>query len=280
MSKITDIERKLRQNVEILLLYGTLIDCPGIVHGKTGIAIFFLHYARYTNNKLFEKYASDLIVEIQEQIHVNSPADYESGLAGIGAGIDYLVCNKFLEAGDHIFDDFDQRIYRATMYDPSQDFSLYEGLTGYGRYWMMRLRHQESSGRAMECLFRITVLIEENLFEIPVNEKSDVFCFLYDLQGMSGFEICAGLLKQFRVPLAESFPRLGNSATGDVIRKYQTNQYFNSDLHYNNITLNQIHDMDLVKPPSELGLLSGYAGEGMLQLTALDHTNFSWMNLL
>jgi hypothetical protein len=34
------------------------------------------------------------------------------------------------------------------------------------------------------------------------------------------------------------------------------------------------------KPPAGMGLLTGYAGEGMLRLTALDSTNVSWMRFL
>lgn len=34
------------------------------------------------------------------------------------------------------------------------------------------------------------------------------------------------------------------------------------------------------KPPATMGLLSGYAGEGLLRLTALNSTDLSWMQLL
>ena len=36
----------------------------------------------------------------KNQIHVNSPADYEKGIAGIGIGIDYLIRNNFLIVED------------------------------------------------------------------------------------------------------------------------------------------------------------------------------------
>jgi len=36
----------------------------------------------------------------------------------------------------------------------------------------------------------------------------------------------------------------------------------------------------LDKPLSNMGLINGFAGEGMLRLTALNHTNISWMLLL
>ena len=38
----------LNEIVDILILNGSLVDCPGLAHGKMGIAVFFFHYARYT----------------------------------------------------------------------------------------------------------------------------------------------------------------------------------------------------------------------------------------
>ena len=44
-----------------LIINGTLTEQPGLFYGKTGIAVFFFHYARQTNNKLYQNYAMDLI---------------------------------------------------------------------------------------------------------------------------------------------------------------------------------------------------------------------------
>ena len=40
------IKKDLQQITDMLLLNGTLTECPGLVHGKMGIAIFFFHYAQ------------------------------------------------------------------------------------------------------------------------------------------------------------------------------------------------------------------------------------------
>ena len=48
---------ELTKIADWLLLNGTLTKCPGLLHGKLGIAIFFFHYARYTGKTLFEEYA-------------------------------------------------------------------------------------------------------------------------------------------------------------------------------------------------------------------------------
>ena len=146
------IEKDLQQIGELLLLNGTLTEDPGLVHGKMGIAVFLFHYAQYTENMLFADYAMDLIGEIQNQLHIDSCADYEKGVAGIGVGIRYLIQNDYLDAEDNIFEDLDQRMYRAVMYDPWRDFSLYGGLAGYGRYWISRLPYQKSSMQARECI--------------------------------------------------------------------------------------------------------------------------------
>lgn len=281
------IEKDLQQIGDMLLLNGTLTECPGLVNGKMGIAVFF-HYAQYTGNELFADYAMDLIGEMLNQIHVNSPADYEKGLAGIGAGIDYLIQKKFLNVEDDICEDFDQRMIRAVMYDPWPDFSQYGGLTGYGRYWITRLRYQTPSVQARECLLYITAQIEKELPEIPVTEQTDVFCFLHDLCRIPGFDNCVGLLEQCRrkwdlqsLDVIRSFPRLGDSDIGNTIRAYQYDWYFNNALQCEiDVPLKQIPDLDMDKAPTGTGLLHGYAGESMLRLLMLDQTDISWMLLL
>lgn len=278
------MRQNLQQIANMLLLNGTLIECPGLVHGKMGIAIFFFHYAKYTGNMLFADYALDLIGEIQNQIHVNSPADYEKSIAGIGVGIDYLIYNNFLKVEDDIFEDLDQRMYRAVMYDPWEDFSFYDGVTGYGRYWILRRRQQSLHVKAQECLMYIIKQIERYLLNISQEEQADVYCFLYDLHEISGFDVSDELLEKCRKLIIErnqSFSRLGDSVIGNLVRMYQCNRYFNDTLQENiERGLKQIPALDMEKPPAATGLLTGYAGEGLLRLTALDSTNLSWMQLL
>ncbi|MFV0271360.1 MAG: hypothetical protein ACK5HZ_06725 [Macellibacteroides fermentans] len=276
------VEEQLAQIANILLINGTLTECPGLVHGKTGVAIFFFHYARYTENMLFADYAFDLIGLIQNQIHVNSSADYERGISGIGIGINYLVVNGFLIAEDDICIDLDQRMFRAVMSDPWLDYSLYSGLAGYGRYWISRLNSQVSILHARECLSRIVEFIDENFFDIPFDDRIDVYCFLFDLHRFSGFESCQKLLLQLKLYEHEkSFLRLGNSTLGNFIRKLQYDQFFNKS---NQIKiykyLNRIPNLNFEEPPTSMGLLSGYSGEGLLRLEFISRTNNSWMFLL
>lgn len=280
------LELRLQQIADMLVLNGTLTECPGLVHGKMGIAIFFFHYAKFTNNMLFADYAMDVLNEIQEQIHVSSPADYENGIAGIGVGFDYLIRNKFLLVKEDICEDFDERMYRAVMYDPWQDFSKYDGLIGYGRFWMMRLYNQKASKVARDCLLCIIKWIEEYYLDISEEIQLDVYCFLYDLQKIFGFTFNVELLQKCQkwsitpVGIDKSFSRLSHSTVGNVIRTYQYNHYI--DTRSNNLksALQRIPDIDMDKVPVSMGLLNGFAGEGLLRLTVLDTTNVLWMQLL
>lgn len=282
------IEKELRQIADMLLLNGTLTECPGLVRGKMGIAIFFFHYAQYTKNELFSNYAMDVISEILNQIHVNSPADYEDGIAGIGVGVDYLIRNNFLDVEGDLCEELDQRMVRAVMYDPWQDLSMYDGLTGYGRYWMTRLHFQTPALQASKCLLHIIAQIEHKLPDISITEQTDIYCFLHDLQRIASFENCAKLLKQYRKrwelqspDMIRNFHRLGDAAVGNILRIYLRNRYFNTLLQDEiDFMSQQTPDPVMEKQPVNMGLLNGYAGEGMLRLTALRKTDDSWMFLL
>ena len=57
--QLKTIEQDLLQVDDMLLLNGTLTECPGLVNGKMGIAVFFFHYAQYSGNESFADYAMD-----------------------------------------------------------------------------------------------------------------------------------------------------------------------------------------------------------------------------
>ncbi len=245
----------LQEIAGILLLNGTLVECSGLIHGKMGIAVFFYHYAKHTGNELFEDYAMELIGEIQEQLHVDSPADYERGIAGIGVGLDYLIRNNFLEVDDDFFDDFDQRMYRAVMYDPWPDFSLYDGLAGYGRYWIHRLNRQAGNKQAQEALEHILNSIKENHRELSEREQTDFFCFLHDLSVISPFtERVVTLITQFK----------------------QAHHIEKSPFDNNDLELSLLQQ-DI--KPTGIGLWNGYAGLGLCILDRFGVNN-NWMYLL
>ncbi len=105
------------------LLSESFTDNPGLLNGKTGLAIYFFQYARYSGNKKYDTFARDLIDEVAEEINALTPVHFRDGLCGIGWGIIYLIRNHFLEGNiDEILEDIDEAIFNfdiRTCYDTS-----------------------------------------------------------------------------------------------------------------------------------------------------------------
>ena len=81
------INDRLRRIANVLLINASFIDNPGLLNGKMGISIFFYRYGRYLDNKIYTDYAGEIIDEIYEEIAINTPLNFASGLTGIGWGI-------------------------------------------------------------------------------------------------------------------------------------------------------------------------------------------------
>ena len=153
------IERRLQRIANVLLLNASFIDNIGLLNGKMGTAIFFYHYGRYTNNKIFSDYAGELIDEIYEEINTGTPVNFANGLTGIGWGIEYLVKNKFVQADtDEALAEIDTSVYRNSLYRP---FLLESGndIFGYGLYYLARLREHGNDDDNLNTLFKKQHLI-------------------------------------------------------------------------------------------------------------------------
>ncbi len=136
-----------------LLLNASFIDNLGLMHGKVGIAIYFFHLARETENKMYEEYAGELIDEIYDEIYAGTPIDFENGLAGIGWGIEYLVQNKFIDADtNEVLEEFDNRIIDEVTFQTSSDFGILNGICGYILYYLNRLNSNTSGTSHFESI--------------------------------------------------------------------------------------------------------------------------------
>ena len=293
--------KALEQTIQKLILNGTLTECPGLFYGKTCIAVFFFHYARHTGNKLYRNYAFDLIEAIQEQITDSLSAQYNVGLAGIGAGFAYLLQNGFIEAEDSdFFEEVDDQMYRIALYKPYPDLGLKEGLTGWGRYFMYRMRGDGyKDSNIHKGLTYIAHEISRKIKNRKVTEKEqpDVFRFFRDLTSLPGYtEKYANALQQCiswkcinKPDIQTLFPYMNH-----LQRLHVCQNYFNLDLtaeiekeweewgKSGKLEIpNQVREGKMENNSQlDMGLLNGWTAEGLLYLTALDKTTLSWMNLL
>ena len=173
----TTIDLKARQQriTNVLLLNASFIDNLGLMHGKMGIAIYFYHLARKTQNKIYENYAGELIDEIYEGISLHTTLDFENGLAGIGWGIEYLVQNGFIQANtDEVLEDFDNKIQLTIGHFES--IGLLEGIMGLGAYYLKRLQNPTSSDNKISINKKILgQLIDELELRIEKDKGINLF---------------------------------------------------------------------------------------------------------
>lgn len=122
-----------------LLLNSSFISDPGLFRGKMGLVLFFAHYAYYTSNSLFDEVASNLLADIFDEIHNDSPLNLEDGLCGIGWGVEYLVQHQFMEGDtDEILEALDDRIMQVNL-DKVTNTNFRNGLSGIIFYVLARL---------------------------------------------------------------------------------------------------------------------------------------------
>lgn len=134
MKEALDIHELARH----LILNASFCNSVGLLHGKMGIVLFFVHYARYIDNDLYNNFAGELIDEVCDDMYLALPIDFENGLCGIGWGIKYLLENRFMEGEENeILSDIDTKIMER---DPLRisDFSFKTGLSGILYYVLCR----------------------------------------------------------------------------------------------------------------------------------------------
>lgn len=133
----------LLQNVaNHLILHSNNLSDIGLFHGKMGVVLFFAHYARHTGMAIYDDFASALVDEICDNIPETLPVNLESGLCGIGWGIQYLISNGFMEGDpDEILLDIDEKIMERNLLR-IKDRSLATGLMGISSYINIRINHK------------------------------------------------------------------------------------------------------------------------------------------
>ncbi len=120
----------LKRIANHLIINASYLDNLGLYHGNMGIVLFFVHYARYTGDLLYNDFARKLINEIYDEIRDDIPINFENGLCGIGWGIEYLLENGFMYGkSEEILADVDLRVMERNLHRVT-DLSLKTGLLG------------------------------------------------------------------------------------------------------------------------------------------------------
>ncbi|MPM06813.1 hypothetical protein SDC9_53116 [bioreactor metagenome] len=140
-----EIDELLYRIANKLIIHTSYFSNLGLYHGKMGIVLFFAHYARYTNCSIYDDFAGELIDDIFDDIDDELPINFESGLCGIGWGIEYLLKNGFLEdCSSEILSEIDKKIMEKDLTRIS-DISVKTGLKGISYYVYKRINSLDRS---------------------------------------------------------------------------------------------------------------------------------------
>lgn len=162
-----------------LLLRASFTKDLGLYHGKMGIVIFFVHYAKYTSSKTYQQFAELLLEEIYQEITSRTPLNFESGLCGIGWGIEYLVQNNFMKGDtNEILEDIDKKVME---YAPlrMRNHDVKKGVSGILNYVYMRLLSSRINNKdnPFDPLFlkELLLVADKNLKCKVSDETSDIW---------------------------------------------------------------------------------------------------------
>ena len=174
------INERLQRIANALLLNASFIPNLGLLNGKMGIVIFFFHYARYTGKEVYSNYAGELIDEIYEEIHADSPIDFADGIAGIGWGLEYLIKNGFVEAElNETLAEIDAKIISVCKAGFQKENNILTGLAGTGFYLLTRIKSFEDKKSSIFIkLRRLLLRLNKELIkriQIPSNTKENYF---------------------------------------------------------------------------------------------------------
>ena len=267
--KLYDINNAIRYIADILIVNGTFVDCPGLLYGKMGIAIFFMHYFRHTKTDVYKEYATDLIKEIQNQIHADMSIDYGRGLSGIGVGIEYLAQNGFLnESTNDILQDIDNKITMSIKPGYDDSCNMNEEIAGAGLYLLWRISNPESHKKrnVLESLLRQAID-----FITPENVNPDTYNLLISETHRLNLypEETAVIIKELK--------KTADRKDEYIISRLTDSQ--NKYIYHIDEGKENSYAYSMFDTKHEMGISGGMAGIGLYLLTWLN-SDKSWYNLL
>ena len=143
------------EEIATTLFNNELTNHTGLMWGKTGVALFFFYYSRFTQQEKYHQHAVQLMDQVFDEIGMieNNSHTISEGLAGIGWAIEHLAKNKFDDIPtDEVLEDVDHFLAQALELEiREKNYSYLHGYLGLGWYFINRLPGKG----AEDCLVRI-----------------------------------------------------------------------------------------------------------------------------
>lgn len=153
----------------------------GLMHGNTGLCLYFYQLSKRTNNPEYEQLADDLLDKVFANLSTSAFADFENGLAGIGWGIEYLVQNGFAEGDtDDILEEVDNKVFKSLNEENINSFELGNGLTGFLFYLISRMKKPTNPNSMAQRINReLLILTINKLDELVTNQFTSITKEMY-----------------------------------------------------------------------------------------------------
>ena len=156
---------------EKLLLKDSFSENIGLLNGKTGIAIFFFHYAKFIKNRDYNDFACELVGEIYKEINTCLTCDFSDGLCGIGWGMLYLMEQNFIEGDpDEVLEEIDHYLVQNCLDMLKKSKILYDiNSRGFVNYIINRnlinniLNQFENSTESMHLFQELKEIVESKM---------------------------------------------------------------------------------------------------------------------
>lgn len=139
---------------------------------------------RVTDKEDYKEEADSLLDEIMESCNTPLSLSYKEGLCGIGAAIEYLIRNDFVDGdADDILEVIDKAVVSAIHWRPRIGADLANGMLGLACYLYHRLyyRIQSESPLVLDLKEQVIYLIdwmEESLRDEAVEKNYYEFYFV------------------------------------------------------------------------------------------------------
>ena len=119
----------------------------GLISGKTGEAIFFFYYSRFTNEEKYADHGYKLLSEVFEEINNGfSFHTYAGGIAGIGWAVEHLALHGFIDKENtSVLDDLDDYLFNSMIRDIKLgNYDFLHGAIGIGIYFISRSNRKKA----------------------------------------------------------------------------------------------------------------------------------------
>lgn len=129
------------------------------MHGSMGKVISLFSSYQTTKDELQKTQAETLLEHLLEKCSQNQPLGYGNGLCGVGAGVEYLLQNHFVEGNaDEILSDVDRAVGNEMNARRLRELSIDKGILGIACYLYYRLCYRKESEEKVALNLKIYVI--------------------------------------------------------------------------------------------------------------------------